>query len=87
MQKMNTSFLANTSISATGYKINIGEKIENIIILFVFISLIKINNNTKYKATIAIWKIRIVSLKLILKVLAINIHISPIMPLFVNPPE
>ena len=30
------------------------KKIENIIILFVFISLIKINNNTKYKATIAI---------------------------------
>ena len=45
MQKINSSFLAKTSISATGYKIKIGDKMESIINLFMLIFFIKLNNN------------------------------------------
>ena len=46
-EKINNSFLAKTSISAIGYKIKIGENIDNNIILFNLIFLKKRNNKLK----------------------------------------
>ena len=64
---MKTSFLAKTSISATGYNINIGVKIDSIINLSIFKFLKKLNNKMKYVNTSKICIINIESLKFVLR--------------------
>ena len=81
------SFRAKTSISAIGYKINIGVKTAKTVILSTFRFLSNLYKKKKYIVQANDCNKKITHLKFNSKILESSIASCPTKPLFVKPPS